>query len=194
MIKKIRNFKFIIRNCQAGMTYVELIVVLSIFAVMTSIVLFNYKDFQARVDIKVLANDTALKIVEAQKSSLAGKWNSHALSESWKPSYGVYFNLSENKRIIYFANLEGNSYDSASDYILDQSDITKGNFVSKLEVVGCPSPEVGSLSIAFRRPDSSALFSPTCPNLSYAQITVSSPESVKGTIKIYPSGRIQIDK
>ncbi|KKQ07855.1 MAG: hypothetical protein US18_C0006G0001, partial [Parcubacteria group bacterium GW2011_GWB1_36_5] len=49
-----------------GMTYVELIVVLSIFAVMSSIVLFNYGEFQAKVDIKNLASDIALKIVEAQ--------------------------------------------------------------------------------------------------------------------------------
>ena len=55
------------------MTYVELIVVLSIFSVMTSVVLFNYNEFQAKIDIKVLANDIALKIVEAQKSALSGK-------------------------------------------------------------------------------------------------------------------------
>ena len=46
-----------------GMTYVELIVVLGIFAVMLSISMFNYKRFQGKVDIKNLANDIALKLV-----------------------------------------------------------------------------------------------------------------------------------
>ena len=47
------------------MTYIELIVVLSIFAVMSSVVIFNYGLFQARIDIKNLASDIALKFVEA---------------------------------------------------------------------------------------------------------------------------------
>ena len=85
MIKKIRNSKFVIRNCQKGMTYVELIVVLSIFSAMTSVVLFNYGEFQAKVDIKNLASDIALKIVEAQKSSLSGKLP-ESFPVNWKPS------------------------------------------------------------------------------------------------------------
>ena len=73
MIKEITNWKLKIGNYNRGMTYVELIVVLSIFSIMTSVVLFNYGAFQAKVDIKNLASDIALKIVEAQKSALSGK-------------------------------------------------------------------------------------------------------------------------
>ena len=67
MISFSKNFK--VNKLNKGMTYVELIVVLSIFSIMTSIVLFNYNEFQAKVDIKVLANDIVLNIVEAQKVS-----------------------------------------------------------------------------------------------------------------------------
>jgi prepilin-type N-terminal cleavage/methylation domain-containing protein len=59
-------------NKTRGMTYVELIVVLSIFSVISTIVIFNYKEFQAKVDIRNLANDVALKIVQAQKNSTTG--------------------------------------------------------------------------------------------------------------------------
>src|SRR3989344_4561547 len=107
MIKKIRNYN-------AGMTYVELIVVLSIFSVMTSIALFDYNKFQAKVDIKVLANDIALKIVEAQKSAMSGKIPIQNISSTWKPSYGIYFDLADGKNFIYFANTidgDNNSYD-----------------------------------------------------------------------------------
>ena len=45
-----------------GMTYVELIVVLSIFAVLSSVAIFNYGSFQDKVDIKNLGSDIALKI------------------------------------------------------------------------------------------------------------------------------------
>ncbi len=200
MIKKILNFKFVIRNCQAGMTYVELIVVLSIFAIMSSIILYNYEKFQAKVDIKNLASDVALRIVEAQKSALSGKWNVDANAvPDWKPSYGVYFNTSsadEKKKFTYFANFNDDIYDSNTntDSILDQFSITKNNnIISKLEVIGCPSPEVSNLSIVFRRPDSKAIITSNPPLscvISYAQITVSAPNTV---IKIYPSGRIQVN-
>ena len=48
------------------MTYVELIVVLAIFAILSSVVMFNYGNFQAKVDIKNLGSDIALKIVRTQ--------------------------------------------------------------------------------------------------------------------------------
>jgi len=197
MIKKIHNFKFVIRNCQKGMTYVELIVVLSIFAVMSSIVLFNHGKFQAKVDIKNLANDIALKIVEAQKSAMSGKWNTNAPS-GWKPSYGVYFDLSVPNHFIYFADFDNNNYYDFNDSVLDTIIITKNNIISGLEVVReCPS--VTDLSIVFKRPDSSALINNStgifsCDTIEYAKITVSSSDnSFNGYIKIYPSGRIQVN-
>ncbi|PIP68810.1 hypothetical protein COW91_02830 [Candidatus Nomurabacteria bacterium CG22_combo_CG10-13_8_21_14_all_32_8] len=202
-----------------GMTYVELIVVLSIFSIMTSIVLFNYKGFQAKVDIKVLANDIALKIVEAQKSSISGKLNIHA-SVDWKPSYGLYFDLQgilfggNNKQFIYFADLyplltpdrqysDGDfcsSVDSPDVECLDRIDITKGNFISQIEGYSGSSLTTikDPLSITFKRPDSSAVFFSNDPDINkydYIQITISSSGSSpsKAYIKVYPSGRIQID-
>lgn len=205
MIKQIRNSKFVIRNCQAGMTYVELIVVLSIFSIMTSILLFNYKGFGAKVDIKILANDIASKIVEAQKSAISGKWNVNA-PLNWKPSYGIYFDpsSSNNKNFIYFADMvvQNNSYDSSScpgtGECQDSINITKGNYISHIDsyLGATPTSITNPLSVTFKRPDSSAIFSVNGVILSgfdYMQITVSSPDLVSSTIKIFPSGRIQID-
>lgn len=183
------------------MTYVELIVVLSIFSVTTSIVLFNYGGFQAKVDIKVLANDIALKIVEAQKSAVAGVWNAAALP-TWKPSYGVNFDSSpgNNQKFIYFADLNNNSlYEDVgcAGECLSQINITKYNSVSELAVFGggCPAT-VTNLNIVFKRPDSGAIItsSPALAcSVSYVQITITSPKSVSAKLKIYPSGRIQIN-
>lgn len=204
MIKQIRNFKFVIRNCQAGMTYVELIVVLSIFSIMTSIILFNYGKFQTNVDIKILANDIASKIVEAQKSSISGQLNLNA-SLNWKPSYGIYFDSSSgnNKNFIYFADLNQNSlYDtsncSGTGECLDNISITKGNYISRIDsyLGSTPTPITNPLSITFKRPDSSVIFSSNgllLNGFDYIQITVSSPDLTVAKIKIYPSGRIQIN-
>ena len=89
----IKNLKLKTKGSNSGVTYVELIVVLSIFAIISAVSLFNYRDFQARIDIKNLANDIALRIVQAQKFALSGKQTEKSVVTPWRPSYGVYFNL-----------------------------------------------------------------------------------------------------
>ena len=198
-----------------GMTYVELIVVLSIFSIMTSIVLFNYGEFQAKVDIRNLASDIALKIVEAQKSSLSGRFPpaTHTLSDpsTWKPSYGLFFDVSTaiaKTSFIYFTDLDytdpppkQNGFfegTACTDECLEKIDITKGNSITRLDVFYQDSSTISLnyLTVSFKRPDSSAIIKsspPLNPNISYAQITISSPSSSTAIIKIYPSGRIQIN-
>lgn len=211
MIKKIFNSKFPIRNYQKGMTYVELIVVLSIFSVMSAIVLFNHGEFQARVDIKNLANDVALKIVEAQKSSIFGTFPSLAQQalivslSTWKPSYGVYFNpLSDNKSFIFFTDLNSNNLYEGSDCTgecVEKISITKNNYISRLDVYyqDSTTSSLNDLTVSFRRPDSTAFIQssqiiPPLPSpISYVQITISSPSSAQSTIKLYSSGRVQVN-
>lgn len=199
------------------MTYVELIVVLSIFAIMSSIAIFNYNGFQANVDIKNYASDIALQIVQAQKSSLSGLLPTlGGQITGWKPSYGVYFSTNsnkgaDNKNIIYFTDLNNNGiFDSSfcTGECLSKVTITKNNTISKLEIIpstttSCTGVVSGNpvtdLDITFKRPDSGttiasgvAVLSPS--NITCAQITVASPgNSVTSTIKVYPSGRIQIN-
>ncbi len=212
-----------------GMTYIELIVVLSIFSIMSSIVLFNYGEFQARVDIRNLASNIALKVVEAQKASLAGKlpptaqYSALLSPSTWKPSFGVYFNTASDankKSFIYFTDLDNTTpsqngiFDdfgpSCVGECLDQITITKGNYISKLEIVplgtSCSGVVTGTttvvndLGILFRRPDSGATISTSNAVLSpstftCAQITISSSSSNTSSsiIKLFPSGRIQIN-
>jgi len=191
------------------MTYVELIVVLSIFSVMTSIVLFNYNGFQAKVDIKVLANEIALKIVEAQKSAIGGKLPISLPTVSpWRPSYGLYFDSSSsnNKDFVYFTDLDqSGDYSDASfcsfpgtGECLDKPHITKNNYISKLDsyLGSTPTPITTPLSITFTRPGSDAIFKSNGLKLTgfnYIQITITSPSSITARVKIYPSGRIQIN-
>ena len=172
------------------MTYVELIVVLGIFAVMSSIVIYNYGGFQAKVDMKNLASDIALKIVEAQKSSLSGNLPPSGAFLG-KPSYGVHFDASDTKKFIYFANLNSDSndvYDDGSDWG-DTVYINQNAFISG---VSCDGTAVDYVDIVFRRPDSRANMLKCFGG--NAIITVASPRSVAtATITIFPSGRIQVN-
>ena len=194
----------------AGMTYVELIVVLSIFSVMTSITLFNYGKFQEKVDIKNLSNDIALKIVEAQKSALSGQLPLQSYGPGWKPSYGVYFDLSSsggNKSFAFFTDLDQSRDYTDSSFCsspgggecLEKINITKENHISDITVFyqdGTSAPVLANLSLTFTRPDSSVIVSSSGTalfNVSYVQITIASPSLITARIKAYSSGRIQIN-
>ncbi len=193
-----------------GMTYVELIVVLSIFSAMSSVVLFNYGDFQAKVDVKNLASDIALRVVEAQKSALSGKLPSIGQQAqagvNWRPSYGIYFSInpiSENKSFIYFVDIDqdGNLANPScveGGECLDKSSIIKENRISNLDVFYQDGTNMAldDLTITFSRPNSGAIFKSTGLSgspVSYAQITVVSPKLTTGIIKVYSSGRVQVN-
>jgi len=189
-----------------GFTYVELIVVLGIFAMVTGTVLFDYKKFQSKVDIKNLSNDIALKFVETQKSSLDGKWHSSA-GATWKPSYGMYFNLTTgtntgNQVFYYFVDLDQDKqydklYTCPLNECLEKFTLTKGNTISELRVYYTNSNSaVTNLDVTFTRPNSGATFYSSGVKLnsvSYAQVTVTSPRGVTALVKLYASGRIQIN-
>lgn len=191
-----------------GMTYVELIVVLAIFSIMSSIIMFNYQDFQSKIEVKSLANDIALKIVQAQKDAMSGKLTPNSL-DVWKPSYGVYFNSSPtevdsdgiplNKEFIYFADLDNSSsYEANANEKLGTIFINKKFKISSLQTVcgGTPLSPPSELSIVFKRPDSAAVIRSTpCDSITSASINLSSlsSSSTNASITIYPSGRIQIN-
>ena len=183
----------------SGMSYVELIVVLTIFVIMTSIVLFNYGEFQAKVDIKNLASDIALKFVEAQKSALSGKLTANSPVD-WKPAYGVYFNISPSTNFIYFADLNNaNGYEAGNGETLATINITKNNSISRIDKcsnANCTSPTqiITPISVTFKRPNSGAVFTGVTISVSeYVQITIISPKTATAKIKIYPSGRVQVN-
>lgn len=187
-----------------GMTYVELIVVLSIFAVLSTVSIYNYGIFESSIDIKNLASDIALQVVQAQNSSLNGLLPPAGYNYDpvdWKPAYGVYFDISTPKQFIYFVDLSNstNGYDIGED--LNTFSIVKGNnYISRIDKCNndvC-AESISSLSITFRRPDSGAIFSDAggarLDDFDYAQITVASPkEKIIAKIKLYPSGRVQIN-
>lgn len=194
---------------QKGMSYVELIVVLGIFSVLSAITMFNYGEFQAKIDIKNLSSDVAVKIVESQKVSNAGTFpppdKESLIAGSWKPSYGVHFfnpNI-DNKNFIYFVDANNdNQYFDGSDCAgecMEKITIAKNNFVSNLAVfyTGDSNPHnINDLTISFSRTSAAPTFrssSSFSASVSYFFITMSSPGGTSSGVKIYPSGRIQIN-
>lgn len=196
-----------------GMTYVELIVVLSIFAIVTGTVIFNYQNFQAKVEIKNLANDIALKVVEAQKNSTSGKLPYLPPADGWKPSYGIYFNPDSSppntgsQIFYYFVDLDQNkTYDQLynscpnANECIEKFLLTNNNFLSTIEIhYYTDPPEVvdSGISLTYTRPDSTMTLKKSADsdplgNVDYVLVRVESEEGPHSDIYIYSSGRIEI--
>ncbi len=193
------------------MTYVELIVVLSIAAILSSISLFNYKLFQDKVEMKTLANDVALKITEAQKASISGKLPVGAYL-GWRPSYGIYFPqqltpATNNKSFYYFTDLLpsptpdkrlGSISPCPGTECLNVINMTRGKYISSIKsYIGNTGTDFNApLHITFTRPNSGADFykdNLQFLGIDYIEIALSSANNnTTALIKIYPSGRVQI--
>ncbi len=205
----LNNMKNIKKN--RGMTYVELIVILSIFSSLSTVVIFNYAEFQDRVDIKNLSNDIALKVVEAQKYSTSGRIPPSPQGDvlisnpTLKLSYGVYFNnpIVDNKNFSFFTDLDASSdFDGSScpgiGECLEKVSITKGNQISGLNIFyreNTTPDNLEDLTITFVRPSGTAIFSSTTilgDDIDHVEISVISPKNLVATIKVYASGRVDI--
>lgn len=98
---------------QKGFTVVELIVVMSIFAIMAGVVLFRYKSFGGDIHLQSTAQDIAIMVQQAQNYAISGRYPKLTVSQSppdegsnvWKPSYGVYFNKDEPKKFAFFYDI-----------------------------------------------------------------------------------------
>ncbi len=79
----------------SGMTFIELTVVISIIGIMAGVIFFNYGTFTSGIAIQNTAQEIALSIETAQKYATSGQTFGIDTSNGYKPTYGVYFNLTD---------------------------------------------------------------------------------------------------
>lgn len=109
-------------NTEKGMTFIEVIVVMGIFAAIAATVLFNYRDFSSNVKLQNLAQEIALQGKRAQTLASQGRFpvlsntqvqGGNAPGFDWVSSYGLAFRLPENSKsfIFYFNNFDPDEQD-----------------------------------------------------------------------------------
>lgn len=209
-------------STSAGLTFLELIFVISIFAIMASIVLFRFDSFNKRVSMNNLAQDIALRIVEAQKAAISGSLNSNSLAAGVKPTYGVYFESnsvpssaagSNNGQFVYFVDLNGNKqYDAPVSGCPNTSEcvsitsISTGEYLSDICYVStnqaCASPSSsGAAHITFTRPfpdasltvkDGSTLFPPSVTSDVFIELSSPADDTLHKTIVVTSLGQVRV--
>ena len=122
------------KTSSAGLTFVELVVVLGIFAAVAATVLFNYRGFSNNVALQNLAQEVALQIKRAQTDAVSGRsptlsnsqQQNNMLSFDWTPSFGIAFDKDTYPgSIFYYFNKD---VGSSSEITKDFFDFEVGSF------------------------------------------------------------------
>jgi prepilin-type N-terminal cleavage/methylation domain-containing protein len=170
------------RNFKNGFTLVELLVTITIFVILTGVVLFNQSRFNSTILLTNLAYDTALTVRQAQTYGINIKEFNTGTTNSvgqFVP-YGVHFQKGA-KSFILFADLDGNGlYDGATttcnsapispakDGCVNKYNIQRGNYIVDLCEANVPdgtyvclpgttgTTSKNSLDLVFVRPNPDA--------------------------------------
>ncbi|OGF67760.1 hypothetical protein A3I27_03165 [Candidatus Giovannonibacteria bacterium RIFCSPLOWO2_02_FULL_43_11b] len=191
-----------------GFTLVEMLIVIIIISIVTTISLVGYKNYGARLNVRRSANEVALAIREAQANALAVKGYNHD-NNSGTPllftSWGVYFNKTvSTTQFNIFVDSDGDkSYDSGESVktvnIMNSIkifDLAKGRKTSETD------GSVDRLDIIYQRPNpdttlkadggtcSGAVISGTCPDL---EIILQGPDGGQRTVVVWSTGQISVE-
>ena len=153
-----------------GYTLVELVVVVGIFMIVSSVILANYPSFSRKVSVQNLAHQIALEIRQAQVYGLSVKETT--AGSAIFPGYGVYFTPADNSSFVLYSDGNNNKkYDYAGEdcsspsniECLEKVRIASGDNIRDICVTTASGAEkcatggeLDYLNIAFVRPDPDA--------------------------------------
>ncbi len=196
---------------RAGFTIVEMVIVAVIFSMIAAVVLFNIRQYSNNVSLESLTQDVALAIRNVQVEAVSGRYVGTPFDVA--PSYGLYFDLSEdNTSFVHFADFNNNTiYDGDADSCgvagednecLEVLTLQEGYTFSCIkattldgDTLGCGAG-IDTYAITFTRPESY----PTSTNsqfdgyVQYAdtQIFIQNPAGDLGEIHLWSTGQVEV--
>lgn len=191
---------------QKGFTLVELMVVVGVVTIITTLILTRYSQFNNTILLSNLAYDIALSARQAQVYGLSVRERTTGV-QTFNIAYGLYFNRSNPTSYSLFSDNNDNQYyDEAGDTIIELYNVRRGyEFLefcvapaSGAEV--CTPYDIEALSVTFKRPDPDAFIYAT-PNAadpganqsySSARITIGSPQGQERSISVTAAGQISV--
>jgi len=141
-----------------GFTLLELIVSISIFVIVSTVVLANYSKYSGRVSIENLAHEIAISIRQAQV--FGQNIREFGAGSNQFPSYGVHFDSTNKNSFVFFADVNGNKKYDSPDCVsvgtecIERFIIQTGSSISDL--CGDTVCSRDSLDVTFTRPDPDA--------------------------------------
>lgn len=184
-------------SVERGFTLMELLVVLGIFIVVTSVLLAGNNRYGGEFTLQSLAYDVALSMRQAQiygisvrqfgSGNFSGRYGVHVDQATSRTSYQVFADADQN-----------NFYTNASE-LVSNSDIGRGFYISDLCVTPQGGAEVCSksrLDVIFQRPEPDAYIRADGLATTYerGRIVLSSPRGDLRSVIIELSGGISVQK
>lgn len=200
--KKILNrFSF-----KKGVTLVEMMVVISIFLVITSVVIFNYENFYSSVSLQNLTDDIALAVRKAQSFAIGARGIKDGVNTNFSNSYGVHFSAgsevdpliaSSNSFMMFSSSVNNKVYDAGgtgecgedTNNCIEKFKITSQDIIKEILINDgtVTLPTDSYLDISFARPDPRAYFcyrtninSTTCENQSISNVSIVISNGITG--------------
>ncbi|MFA4890510.1 MAG: prepilin-type N-terminal cleavage/methylation domain-containing protein [Candidatus Paceibacterota bacterium] len=193
-----------ISDVRRGFTLVELVVTISIFIIISTLVFANYPKFKSQLSLKKTSQEIAFAVREAQVYSLSVKEYNGTF-----PGYGVHFDISKPDTIILFADVNKNSkYDEFDegdgiDGKVKEYKIRTSDSFSSLCGNEKSSPPgscgLSKMDAVYLRPNPLITLKgwdnggSLLPNFSDVEILISSPGGATKKIIIWVSGQITIE-
>lgn len=187
-----------ISNAERGFTLVELVVTISIFVVVSTLVFANYPKFKSQLSLKKTSQEIAFAVREAQVYSLSVK----SYDNNFNIGYGVHFDKNKSSNVILFADVDNSKEYNNGDKIVKEYAIqTNISIISLCGNENNPpaSCELSKLNAVYLRPNPIINLSgrsgddSLVSNLSDIEIIISSSGEITKKIIIWVSGQITIE-
>ena len=168
---------------------IEMLVVISIFTLISIIILANHSRFNSSVLLGSLAYNIALSVRQAQVYGVSVQ--SAPNSTGFETGYGMHFTTGTS--YVLFADMNKNKRYDDGDSIVKTYSIGRGHTVTGFCGGTTCSPEITSLDVVFIRPNPDANMTDN-NGVSYpsATITVSSTVDLTRTVRVASTGQIYV--
>ncbi len=199
---------------QKGFSLPELIIVISIFVIISSVALFNQGKLSSSILLTNMAYEVGLAIREAQTYGIGVRAEGPS-STVFSGQYGVHFSVENDtskRQVVVFADSEAtlggalNLYDPGEEKYIYEFENRRGNKIEALCVGdlsggSCTSGglnSVQSVDVLFKRPNPSAIVSPESSGgpirneRVYVVITSLSGDDCRAII-VEPTGQIRVE-
>lgn len=173
-----------------GFTLIELLVTISIFIVLTGVVLAKYRTFDKNAGFANVSEDIVLMLRQAQVYGVSAK----AAAGSFTNPYGVQLRLGGMGPLppIFFSDLDGDEKFSGGDLFIELMKWPSNVSVASLNCNGAPCVGVMSLSVTFKRPNPGAIIKDNNGN-TYDQGGITITNGTKtSTVNITKAGQISL--
>lgn len=179
-----------------GFTLVELLVTVSIFVIINSMILVSYPQLSSQVSLFNATQEVALAFREAQTKAMgvyAFYDNNSIPPKIIHPPFGVYFNINTPQEFVIFADAnQNNIYDGLNEFV--SRFFTQKSRISELKVVSSSGAQtVSDLATIYTRPDPRIIINNNSIIFS-TEVYVSAPNGSQNKVIIWTTGLVQIEK